>query len=51
MCTKPGIGGKWGAKGGMGRKGWVSALSHFTFSVALLTRISYRPRSAGLAQP
>lgn len=38
MCTKPGIGGKWGAKGGMGRKGWVSALSHFTFSVALLTR-------------
>lgn len=36
MCTKPGIGGKWGAKGGMGQKGWVSALSHFTFFCSLI---------------
>lgn len=26
-----------GQKEGMGGKGWASALSHFTFSVALLT--------------
>lgn len=32
-CTKPGIG-RVGAEGGMGGKGWTSALSHFTFSVA-----------------